>query len=339
MKLKLQSKRFTLLLKHPFTISRFTRTTQETIVVSISDGNNTGYGEAIPYPYYGITLEKIEQSLYNSRAIIEHSFGVHPDDLWRQLEPSLRHDYFTLCAINCAYWDCFAQSQNRTTRSYFNDQNCQTPLSDYTIGIDTIAVMKKKILEMPWPIYKIKLGTEHDVEIITALRKMTNAVFRIDANCAWTVEETLQNAVELKALGVEFIEQPLHADDWQGMMHLKTRSVLPLIADESCQRFEDVEKCVPGFHGVNIKLMKCGGLTPAVKMIQKARAFNLKVMAGCMAESTVGISNLTQIAPLLDYIDADGAMLLKNDTADGVKLEQGKIMYSIKKGSGIALLQ
>ena len=339
MKLKLQSKRFTLLLKHPFTISRSTRTTQETIVVSISDGNNTGYGEAIPYPYYGITLEKIEQSLYNSSAIIEHSSGAHPDDLWQELEPILNDDYFTLCAINCAYWDYYAQSQNRTTRSYFSDQNCQTPLSDYTIGIDTIAVMKKKILETPWPIYKIKLGTEHDVEIITALRKMTNAVFRIDANCAWTVEETLQNAIELKALGVEFIEQPLHADDWQGMMHLKTRSVLPLIADESCQRFEDVEKCVPGFHGVNIKLMKCGGLTPAVKMIQKARAFNLKVMAGCMAESTVGISNLTQIAPLLDYIDADGAMLLKNDTANGVKLEQGKIVYSIKKGSGIALLQ
>jgi L-alanine-DL-glutamate epimerase-like enolase superfamily enzyme len=112
---------------------------------------------------------------------------------------------------------------------------------------------------------------------------------------------------------------------------------LPLIADESCQRFEDVQKCAEGFHGINIKLMKCGGLTPALKMIEKASELNLKVMAGCMAESTVGVSNLAQIASLLDYIDADGAMLLKNDTAKGVKLEHGKIIYPSGHGSGITL--
>jgi len=142
----------------------------------------------------------------------------------------------------------------------------------------------------------------------------------------------------LKELGVEFIEQPLHEDDWEGMKRLKKECVLPLIADESCQRFEDVEKCAEGFHGVNIKLMKCGGLTPALKMIKLARELNLKVMAGCMAESTVGISNLAQIAPLLDYIDADGGMLIKNDTANGVSLKYGNIVYPKENGSGIALL-
>ena len=142
----------------------------------------------------------------------------------------------------------------------------------------------------------------------------------------------------LEELGVEFIEQPLHPEDWDGMRLLKSECVLPLIADESCQRFEDVEKCSEGFHGINIKLMKCGGLTPALKMIEKARELNLKVMAGCMAESTVGISNLAQIAPLLDYLDADGALLLKNDTAKGVALQFGKIVYPEEKGSGISLL-
>jgi L-alanine-DL-glutamate epimerase-like enolase superfamily enzyme len=198
--------------------------------------------------------------------------------------------------------------------------------------------MKQKILETPWPIYKIKLGTDKDVEIVSALRKVTDAIFRIDANCAWTVEETLLNAMQLKDLGVEFIEQPLHADDWEGMKQLKVECALPIIADESCQRFEDVEKCAEGFHGINIKLMKCGGLTPALKMIKKAREHNLKVMAGCMAESTVGISNLVQIAPLLDYIDADGAMLLKNDTANGITLDYGKIVFPNENGSGISLL-
>ncbi len=338
MKLNLTSKSFQLLLKHPFTISRSTRTSQDTIVVSISDGINTGYGEAIPYPYYNITQEKIEQSILKSRSTIEDSLGSHPDDLWQQLEPNLKDDYFTLCAINCAYWDYYAKSQNKTTRSYFTNESSKTPLSDYTIGIDTIEVMKQKILDTPWPIYKIKLGTEQDVEIVSELRKITDAVFRIDANCAWTVVETLQNAIELKELGVEFIEQPLHANDWEGMKQLKEKSSLPLIADESCQRLGDVEKCAEGFHGINIKLMKCGGITPALKMIVRARELNLKVMAGCMAESTVGISNLAQIAPLLDYIDADGAMLIKNDTAKGIKLDYGKIIFSKENGSGVYLL-
>jgi len=338
MKLKLTTKSYRLALNHPFTISRLTRTYQNTVIVSVSDGDKKGYGEVIPYAYYGITIDMIQQSVEKSNTIIENAFRTHPDDLWNQLEPSLRDDYFTLCAINCAYWDYYAKSQNRTTRSYFVNEISQAPLSDYTIGIDSIEVMKQKILETPWPIYKIKLGTEHDVEIVSELRKITDAIFRIDANCAWTVEETFQNAVQLKKLGVEFIEQPLHADDWEGMMRLKKKCVLPLIADESCQRFEDVEKCAEGFHGINIKLMKCGGLTPALKMIEKARELDLKVMAGCMAESTVGISNLAQIAPLLDYIDADGAMLLKNDTATGIKLDYGKIVYPNLKGSGINLL-
>lgn len=338
MKLTQESKSHKLLLKYPFTISRSTRTFQDTVVVSISDGIHTGYGEAIPYPYYNITQEKIEQSILKSQQLIENAFGRHPDDLWHQLEPNLKDDYFTLCAINCAYWDYYAKSQNRTTRGYFIAESSETPLSDYTIGIDTIEVMKQKILDTPWPIYKIKLGTKHDVEIVSELRKITHAIFRIDANCAWTVGETLKNAIQLKELGVEFIEQPLKADDWEGMKRLKKECVLPLIADESCQRFEDVEKCAEGFHGINIKLMKCGGLTPALKMIEKARELNLKVMAGCMAESTVGISNLAQIAPLLDYIDADGAMLFKNDTAKGIKLEHGNIIFSKENGSGISLL-
>lgn len=338
MKLKLEAIPFQLILKHPFTISRSTRTSQDTVIVSISDGVYIGYGEAIPYPYYNITQENIEQSILKSQILIEHAYGMHPNDLWHQLEPNLKDDYFTLCALNCAYWDFYAKSQNRTTRSYFSDESKNPPLSDYTIGIDSIEVMKQKILETPCPIYKIKLGTEHDVEIVSELRKITNAVFRIDANCSWTVQKTLDNALQLKVLGVEFIEQPLKADDWEGMKQLKKACVLPLIADESCQRLEDVQKCAEGFHGINIKLMKCGGLTPALKMIEKARALNLKVMAGCMAESTVGVSNLAQIAPLLDYIDADGAMLLKNDTAKGVKLEQGKIIFPIVNGSGISPL-
>ncbi len=335
MKLTLTSKHFQLKLKHPFTISRFTRTHQDTIVVTISNGEYSGYGEAIPYAYYNITEEKIGESILKSKSVIENSYGMHPNELWAKLEENLKDDYFTLCALNCAYWDFYAKSHSRTTRSYFTNDSEKLPQSDYTIGIDTIEVMKQKILETPWPIYKIKLGTEHDVKIVSELRKITDAVFRIDANCAWSVEETLKNAIELKKLGVEFIEQPLKADDWEGMKILKKQCALPVIADESCQRYEDVEKCADGFHGINIKLMKCGGITPALKMIDKARELDLKVMAGCMAESTVGIASLAQIAPLLDYIDADGGMLIENDTAKGVFLDNGNIVFGDNFGSGV----
>ena len=339
MKLTLSSRHFQLKLKHPFTISRFSRTHQDTVVVSVSDGEFTGYGEAIPYAYYNITKEKIEQSLEKSRSLIESSYGLHPDELWIKLEANLKDDYFTLCALNCAYWDFYAKSQGRTTRSYFTNDLENLPLSDFTIGIDTIEVMKKKILEMPWPIYKIKLGTAQDVKIVSELRKITNAIFRIDANCAWTVQETLSNAKKLKTLGVEFIEQPLKAEDWEGMKLLKNECVLPVIADESCQRLEDVEKCAEVFHGINIKLMKCGGITPALEMIKIARAKHMMIMAGCMAESSVGIASLCQIAPLIDYLDADGALLLETDAADGILIKDGAVFYGQNKGSGIINLK
>ena len=142
-----------------------------------------------------------------------------------------------------------------------NIQN--NPLSNFTLGIDTIENMILKMKETPWPIYKIKLGTDHDLEIVRALRKQSEAIFRIDANCAWDVDTTLKNAEKMKALGVEFLEQPLPREDMEGQRILFEKSPLPIIADESCQEEEDVELCRGLFHGVNIKLVKCGGFTPA----------------------------------------------------------------------------
>lgn len=212
------------------------------------------------------------------------------------------------------------------------------PLSNYTIGIGSIEEMVTKIEEQPWPVYKIKLGTDDDLAIIQALRAHTDALFRVDANTAWTAEQTIALAPQLKKLGVEFIEQPLKADDWEGMKEVYQHSVLPIIADESCQVEADVDRCHPYFHGVNIKLMKCGGLTPARRMIQSAKKLGMKVMVGCMTESTVGISAIAQLLPLLDYVDMDGPLLLKNDIATGVRIEGGHVYYSDLVGTGVALL-
>ncbi len=337
--MKVTFKVYHLPLKHPFTISRYTVKTQSTLIVSISDGKYTGYGEATINPYYDSTIEKLQNSILGSRQIVEESKDLSPIELWDKLEPSLREDYFALCAIDCAFWDLYAKQNNRTLRSFWDKGFSESPLTNYTIGIDTIENMSKKIIEQPWPVYKIKLGTAEDVAIVKALREVTESVFRIDANCAWSVAETLQKSLQLKPLGVEFIEQPLKRDDWDGMKTLKAQCNLPIIADESCQRLSDVARCAEHFHGINIKLMKCGGLTPALNMIRSARSKNLLVMAGCMTESTIGISNLAQIAPLLDFIDADGSMLLERDIAQGVHFENGKIVFSNASGSGVKLLE
>jgi L-alanine-DL-glutamate epimerase-like enolase superfamily enzyme len=205
--------------------------------------------------------------------------------------------------------------------------------------MDTVEKMVDKMREMPFPLYKIKLGTDDDLEIVEALRKETDAVFRVDANTAWSPEQTIYFAPELQKLGVEFIEQPLKADNWEGMKKVFKESVLPIIADESCILEEDVAKCVGYFHGVNIKLMKCGGLTPALRMIKEAKSLGLKVMVGCMTESTIGCSAIAQLLPLLDYVDMDGCLLVDDQISRGITIDYGTVNYANLAGTGAELIR
>ncbi len=191
--------------------------------------------------------------------------------------------------------------------------------------------------EQPWPIYKIIVGVPDDVEMVAALRKQTNAVLRVDANAGWSLEQALLKIPLLKELGVEMVEQPLAKDNWEGMKTLYRESVLPLIADESCVAESDVEKCHQHFHGINIKLTKCSGITPARRMITKARELDMKIMIGCMNESSVGTAAIAQLAPLVDYVDMDGPLLLAEDTAKGVGFNFGKIIYTDTPGLGIMI--
>jgi L-alanine-DL-glutamate epimerase-like enolase superfamily enzyme len=263
-----------------------------------------------------------------------------PEGLYDELLPQLKDDPFALCAIDQAAYDLWGKFENLPTWKLWGLSQGKIPSSDYTIGIDAIDVMVAKLNEFPgWPIYKIKLGTDRDLEIVRGLRKHTSAIFRVDANCGWTAEQTIRNAPELKALGVEFIEQPLKADRWEEMRRVRAESALPIIADESCIVESDVERCAGVFHGINIKLVKCGGLTPARRMIAKARQLGLSVMVGCMTESSVGISAIAQLLPLLDYVDMDGAVLLAKDIASGVRLDRGRCIYPDVPGNGVTLLE
>jgi L-alanine-DL-glutamate epimerase-like enolase superfamily enzyme len=336
MKLRLHA--FQLPLAHVFTISRGSLRSQPTLIAELEEDGLRGYGEATSNSYYGFTVRGMAEALEGARSTIESASWSEPKELWELLHSQLRENPFARCALDQAAHDLWGKRHGRRVYEMWGLSADRNPASDYTIGIASIDEMAAKMDEFPgWPIYKIKLGTRDDIEIVRALRRRTDAVFRVDANCAWTAEETLANARAMRDLGVEFIEQPLPADRWDDMRKLQRECALPVIADESCIVESDVERCADSFHGINIKLVKCGGLTPARRMIDKARKLGLSVMVGCMTESTVGISAIAQLLPLLDYVDMDGAVLLAQDIADGVTLDRGICRYPQTPGSGVSL--
>ncbi|MCA9186866.1 MAG: dipeptide epimerase [Pirellulaceae bacterium] len=337
--MKLELHKFDLPLRHTFTISRGSVDVQETLIVALHDGQYCGYGEATTNSYYSATIESMSSALHGLAAMLADWQFTTPDELWTAASVPLADNPFALCALDQAAHDLWGKrAQAPVYRLWGLDTNC-VPHSNFTIGIDTVEKMVRKLQEVPdWPIYKIKLGTDHDLQIIRELRKHTNAVFRVDANCAWTADETISNSYLLRDLNVEFIEQPLKAEHWQEMRRVRAESALPVIADESCIVEADVDRCDGLFHGVNIKLVKCGGMTPARRMITRARKLDMKVMIGCMTESTVGISAIAQLLPLLDYVDMDGAALLARDIATGAKVERGRCIYAPENGNGVQLL-
>ncbi len=331
-------KKFTLPLKHTFSISRESHDFQDTLIVGLSLDGKTGYGEATSNPYYNSSTENMMAEISSIEKELE-SFEFTTPQVLHAFLATKNLTNFTICALDLAAHDLYGKLLEKPLYEIWGTSPNHYPITNYTIGIAPVNEMVSKMKEMPWPIYKIKLGTDNDVAIVKELRQHTDAKFRIDANCAWSVKETIFNAPLLKDLGVEFLEQPLKADDWEGMEQVMHQSVLPVIADESCIVESDVEKCALHFSGINIKLTKCGGLTPALRMIQKAKEMGLKVMVGCMTESTVGISAIAQLLPQLDYVDMDGAMLLKEDIASGVELESdGTVIFPAMGGSGITLL-
>ena len=325
-------------LRHPFTITHGTTTVQHNVLVSLTDSPHTGHGEAAPSRAYHLNPVNIREALERARPFIESRTLTTPEALWDEVFPVLADNRFALCALDEAAHDLWGRREGRPVWQLLGLRLENLPVSNYTIGIDTIERMVAKMREFDgWPIYKIKLGTPHDLDIVRELRRHTSAVFRIDANTAWTAEQTLAFAPELAALGVEFIEQPLPREAWDDMRRLKAACPLPLIADESCQTEDDVARCAACFHGINIKLTKAGGMTPARRMMAEARELGLSVMVGCMNESSVGISAIGQLLPLLDYVDMDGSVLIAEDIADGVRLDHGVARFPDVPGNGITL--
>ena len=334
---------YNLPLKHPFTISRGTITMQGILIVELQQDGVSGYGEATVNAYYDTAMAAMKGRFTVMESLLAGHTFRDTDSFWNLCAEYLDDAPFVLAALDCAAHDLWGRLENAPVHRLWGLDPNDAVSSSFTIGIAEVDEMISKLSEMPgWPIYKIKLGTARDLEVVAALREHTEAVFRVDANCGWDPNEAAALSGEMARQGVEFIEQPLSPDgpnarEAQGQLFRE--SALPLIADENCVSEDDVRWCVDHFHGINIKLCKCGGLTPARRMIANARELGLKVMVGCMTESSVGISAAAQLAPLLDYADLDGAVLLTEDAADGVQLHKGQLTFLNEPGLGIQSLK
>ena len=279
------------------------------------------------------------EDLERKRPFVEKFSFSDPERYWHYLHHLFPQNSFLVCALDMAGWDLYGKLKKKQLHQIWNLDTAKAPLTDYTIGIDSIGNMVSKMKEKPWPIYKVKVGVEGDIEMVEALRKNTDAILRVDANAGWTLEQALHKIPLLKELGVEMVEQPLAKNDWEGMKVLYEKSPLPLYADEACVAESDVEKCYQHFHGINIKLTKCSGITPARRMITRAKELGMKVMVGCMNESSVGTAAIAQLAPLLDMVDMDGPLLLNEDVATSVSFDFGEIIYNNRSGLGIEITE
>ncbi len=323
-------------LRHPFTISRGTRDTVRTVLVDLEAEGIVGRGEASPSAYYGHSPESVQASLEKARPVLAAADPLCWRRLIGDLAAAVGGDRAALAALDLAIHDWAGKRLGLPLHRLLGLDPRSLPLSSFTIGIDTIPRMVEKVREArDYPILKVKLGTPRDLDLVKALRGASEATFRVDANCAWTAEETEDKSRALAGLGVEFIEQPLPPQKDDEMAEVRRAAALPLYADESAVTAEDVPRLAGRFDGVVVKLVKCGGLLAALRMIDVARAVGLKVMLGCMIESSVSISAAAQIGPLADHLDLDGALLISNDPFEGAGNNSGQIFLPEGAGLGI----
>ena len=333
--LQLRYQTYQLAFQYPFTTAHGTKDHQPTLVVALGLGNTWGFGEAPAISYYGVVVEEMVALLESKRKDIERYALTDPARFWHFLHHLIPGQHFLTAALDIAGWDLFSRLGRKPLHQALGIKWEHIPFTDYTIGIDQPEKMVQKLLSRPMPAYKIKVSRPDDIAILEELRKHTTAPFRIDANEGWTFDEAKSLLPELQKLDVILVEQPLERTQWDAMKELKAHSSIPLIADESCRTENEVKLCADAFHGINIKLTKCGGITPALRMIAEACQLGLSVMLGSMNESSVGTAAFAHLLPLADYADLDGPLLLCEDVATGLVYENGVLSVTGPNGSGI----
>ena len=339
--MKLRLIRVDLPLKHVFINARREVSIVRTVIVELEQDGLRGYGEAYEDSYYGTVVEDIYAQLQRCQEQIDQYALADPVAFWNFLKPTLQRKPFAQCAMDCAAYDLWGKMWNRPVWKLWGLSRDTLPLSSRSIGIDSQERLAERFSEIPdWPLYRVKLGSRRDVEMLRFLRERTTAPFYVDVNGGWTLEKALSMIEPMKQFGVQLLEQPLNAHDFEGMEKLRKAMKrkgcnIPIFADEAWRTVDDFERCAEVFDGINIKLVKCGGLTPVREHIDKARKLGMKVSGANTVESVIGASAVAQIAPLLDYVALDGPLLVDKKIGSGVRLEKGKIFYPDEGGTGV----
>ena len=325
--------------RHPFVIARGGATEHRLIRVRlIGDDGVEGWGEASPNRFYGETVESALGAMERFRPIVEKAGAWAIEDVEREMNAALRLNGSVKSAISAALHDLAGKRLGIPVYKLWGLNPDHAPPSSFTIAIATTTQeLAARVKEAaPYPILKIKLGTDRDAEIMKTVRAAApDKVIRVDANAAWDARQALRMIEMLATYNVEYVEQPLAAHDVDGLRFVRGRSPLPIIADESCVVATDIPRLAGAVDGINIKLSKCGGMREALAMIATARAHGLRVMAGCMIETSLGITAAAHFAPLLDYADLDGAALLADDPYRGATIEGGRICIPDAPGLGV----
>jgi L-alanine-DL-glutamate epimerase-like enolase superfamily enzyme len=337
--MKLEHEIVTLRTKHPFIISRGGASEYRVVRVTLTapDGAQ-GWGEAAPSKFYGETADTVVDVLPLLGEALEGTDGWSLEALEHRLAKAIRFNGAARAAVSGALHDMMGKRLGVPVYKLWGLDPSAAPLTSFTVGIaPDEATLRQRVAEAAqYPVLKIKLGTSWDERIVRIVRELApNKVLRVDANAAWTAKHTLRMVPILQELGVEFVEQPLPPEDLEGLRFVRERSSLPIVADESCLVASDIPKLAGVVDGINIKLAKCGGLREALRMIATARAHGMLVMAGCMIESSLGITAAAQFAPLLDCVDLDGAALVSNDPYVGATIDSGVIRLPDKAGLGV----
>jgi L-alanine-DL-glutamate epimerase-like enolase superfamily enzyme len=326
-------------LRNTWTISRNSSSYKQNVFVKIEKDAITGYGEAAPNVRYGETPEMSEKIINQvSETLLKQDLSKY-SQVKEVLDELIVGQNCAKAALDIAIMDWVAKKQNLPLYKMLGLDPDKTPVTSFSIGIDKPDMIKTKVSQaLDYPILKIKVGNENDEEIIDAVRSVTDKPIRVDANEGWTDKETAVKKIEwMQSKGVEFIEQPMPAKMLEETAWLRQRVDMPIIADEAVINAKDIPSLAQVYDGINIKLMKSGGIQEALKMIQAARDLDLKIMIGCMIESSVAITAAAHLSPLADWADLDGNLLITNDPFSGVKVSSGRLILNNLPGIGVKI--
>ena len=330
---------YTLELAHSFTLATSSRTSTPAMMVELDQDGITGYGEASMPPYLGETQESAANFLsrFDAGSLSE---SLQLEEILPRIDALAPGNPAAKAALDIALHDWCGKKLGAPWHRLWGLDPQKTPVTSFTIGIDTPEIVRQKTREADaYKIIKVKLGRDTDRLMIETIREVTDKPITVDANQGWKDREDALRMIEwLASRGVVFVEQPMPKEQNDDTAWLRERSPLPLIADESVQRLADVSRAQGVFDGINIKLMKCTGLHEAHRMILLARALGLKVMLGCMTETSCAISAAAQLSPLVDWADLDGAVLIKNDLFTGATIVDGRITLPDRPGIGVVKL-